>query len=1098
MVTARRIPVAGEARGTTTAPPVLTRATDEHVGEPRPVTPPPVKTRSEFDRRLDAYRPDWMIAQMAAADDELPSFVQARRTSAEGASASAQHTQAAAEALNRMPSAPGPLPGAGPLPGRTSDAFPRTLSHRSRRHPSGYRRTTAPDEPAELSAPEATVNPGTRTTALAAGVGAPSTAAPTQATPPIPSPDAPVVEPASGLPAHGEAVDQAEDAAAPAAYASPAATSDTDATAVGSQPLAAPSAESPAPTTSEVRRPTRAAGRRRPAITESPAPRTEDTTGDAEGDTSDGVEEATGRAPAVPSSETASAAANVASPEQSWEAAWSLRHVRERHGAPTGRPARRTASPDDVSSSPDGPQRETPTVPVPRAAREGDAASLEEEPAADRALPADTSEAGAPTNDARAADVLTSGVPETGTSKTGTSKTSTSETGSPEAGAPASAPADAVTDADSAAVPTVPAVPVTRPSDGETAAETSPFDAARTPEGAPTAPQESPARTESPSSAATGDGRTLIHAVRPSRRSGGRDRLANGEESPPSPSDPAAERDDVDAETAEANRSGTATAEAAVPQHPLPAVDEDQALPAAPAPATGPAPTEAEAGPPAAAPAFAVPAFPAEPVPSAPTGTHTSSPAHAPSTRAGAAGQFGVPSSAGPTTGLLTVSPPSGIPGRAPAARPGEPAALVHRTHRSERSVLMPPAAETDEPLPADSGDAAGRRPVDADLSRPDAAEDSGGQAFTASAFAPTSAFAPDPTSAADPVIAPSLIAKSADPAAGSDGVPRRIPARDAEEPPHSAADDRVPVDGRDGARRGTLYAVPQYVASVHAGGVGGSHGLPSAGPEADAFTGGGEPESADPADEQSARAVRPAAMAVGSELTALDLPITGPGNAPMNGAENRPGFGPGEAPKGAQARAALRWSGARPSPLLHVQRTAASGSATSIDGVAGGSGGGSVDGRLGVGAEGTPAAGTAAPHPSPEMTWSGLPGSGPAQGNPYGPVSFSSETWTSAGSWTGAPPPLPGGGGHGGGSGRPYAGPDASGGAPVPLDQTREWAGLIEMLEAHRRQRPFGFLDDPAVLDALAGRLHDRILAHIRRELVVDRERSGFLAPRI
>lgn len=52
-------------------------------------------------------------------------------------------------------------------------------------------------------------------------------------------------------------------------------------------------------------------------------------------------------------------------------------------------------------------------------------------------------------------------------------------------------------------------------------------------------------------------------------------------------------------------------------------------------------------------------------------------------------------------------------------------------------------------------------------------------------------------------------------------------------------------------------------------------------------------------------------------------------------------------------------------------------------------------------------------------------------------------------------------------------------------------------MLDAHRSRRPFGFMDDPAFLDALAGRLHERVLARIRRELIVDRERSGLLIPR-
>ncbi|MFD5110367.1 hypothetical protein [Streptomyces cinereoruber] len=45
-------------------------------------------------------------------------------------------------------------------------------------------------------------------------------------------------------------------------------------------------------------------------------------------------------------------------------------------------------------------------------------------------------------------------------------------------------------------------------------------------------------------------------------------------------------------------------------------------------------------------------------------------------------------------------------------------------------------------------------------------------------------------------------------------------------------------------------------------------------------------------------------------------------------------------------------------------------------------------------------------------------------------------------------------------------------------------------------RDRIYTRFDDPAVLDALAARLYDRILAHVRQELVVERERHGLLAP--
>ncbi|WP_432043427.1 hypothetical protein [Streptomyces cadmiisoli] len=115
-----------------------------------------------------------------------------------------------------------------------------------------------------------------------------------------------------------------------------------------------------------------------------------------------------------------------------------------------------------------------------------------------------------------------------------------------------------------------------------------------------------------------------------------------------------------------------------------------------------------------------------------------------------------------------------------------------------------------------------------------------------------------------------------------------------------------------------------------------------------------------------------------------------------------------------------------------------------------------------------------------PDASWTGtLPPGFAAQGRP-GPA-----------------PPSP--------SGPASSGPSTAGGSGdgpgheqcVPLHRTQEWADLLALLAAHRRQRPFGFLDDPAVLDALAGRLHERVLARIRRELVVDRERSGLLVPR-
>ncbi|MFC8093537.1 hypothetical protein [Streptomyces sp. NPDC057301] len=135
---------------------------------------------------------------------------------------------------------------------------------------------------------------------------------------------------------------------------------------------------------------------------------------------------------------------------------------------------------------------------------------------------------------------------------------------------------------------------------------------------------------------------------------------------------------------------------------------------------------------------------------------------------------------------------------------------------------------------------------------------------------------------------------------------------------------------------------------------------------------------------------------------------------------------------------------------------------------------------------------------PAPVASWSaqGGGGDGPLGSVPSGalpPGPFTGVTPTAfppgpTGEWA-TPPPPRAGSGPGGGPG--------SGGRDVPLDQTPEWAALMDLLAAHRRQRPFGHMDDPAFLDALAGRLHDRVLARIRRELVVDRERNGLLVPR-
>ncbi len=73
-----RVTATGAAPAGGLAPRPLTQATDEFVGEPRPVTPPP--TRSEFDVMLDAFRPAWMVR----TDADTPTYVQARMNQGNG------------------------------------------------------------------------------------------------------------------------------------------------------------------------------------------------------------------------------------------------------------------------------------------------------------------------------------------------------------------------------------------------------------------------------------------------------------------------------------------------------------------------------------------------------------------------------------------------------------------------------------------------------------------------------------------------------------------------------------------------------------------------------------------------------------------------------------------------------------------------------------------------------------------------------------------------------------------------------------------------------------------------------------------------------
>lgn len=259
-----------------------------------------------------------------------------------------------------------------------------------------------------------------------------------------------------------------------------------------------------------------------------------------------------------------------------------------------------------------------------------------------------------------------------------------------------------------------------------------------------------------------------------------------------------------------------------------------------------------------------------------------------------------------------------------------------------------------------------------------------------------------------------------------------------------SAATVPTTPDGREPSPRRALYVVPQYVASPKAVG-----GEPGPGDRTDRLRGGAAQEAGGPVEEplvQAASWEATPAMAVGSELTARELSSSGPETA--------------------RTRAVDRWFGGPPPAPVHVRRAGAGGHRKDTASLS-----------------------------TPQMSWSGAPGAGTttAPGSPPA-VGFDSTGWNPAASWTGAPPPLPGAR-HDGSGGGPGSGPYDD--VPVPLDRTQEWADLLAMLADHRRHGSLNHLDDPALLDTLAARLQERVLAHIRRALVVDRERSGLLVPR-
>ncbi|MEU9704467.1 hypothetical protein [Streptomyces sp. NPDC047981] len=264
---------------------------------------------------------------------------------------------------------------------------------------------------------------------------------------------------------------------------------------------------------------------------------------------------------------------------------------------------------------------------------------------------------------------------------------------------------------------------------------------------------------------------------------------------------------------------------------------------------------------------------------------------------------------------------------------------------------------------------------------------------------------------------------------------------------------DAAPQSSADGSRRtaGALFAVPQYVAPPLAGATLGSP------PSGDTTVTGLGP-SAEPGvfgEDELVSAERMAEVvqlaAVGSELAP---------SAPAAGA----------APAGPHERAGLRWFGAVDThlPLHHVSAAVT---------------------RPG---EGKDEAGS----PASAMTWTpGPPEVSNVLSASGGEAGFDGGTQPGAGTVSFS---------AGGGGDLPPAGFAFGGGPPGgtggrgegPLDQSAELAALLSALPDSRLTLAH-LLDEPAVLDRLAGRLYDRILAHVRRELVVERERHGLLTPR-
>ncbi|MFQ3561103.1 DUF4157 domain-containing protein [Streptomyces gramineus] len=123
---------------------------------------------------------------------------------------------------------------------------------------------------------------------------------------------------------------------------------------------------------------------------------------------------------------------------------------------------------------------------------------------------------------------------------------------------------------------------------------------------------------------------------------------------------------------------------------------------------------------------------------------------------------------------------------------------------------------------------------------------------------------------------------------------------------------------------------------------------------------------------------------------------------------------------------------------------------------------------------------------PSTDMLAEAPAGPAPVTPSGFRPTMPATEDPATGGSWGSG-----GSGGPGGSGGRPSARQVTDSGPGSSLEsRLSELAAQVDGL----RRRRFVQLDHPVQLDALADLLYERVSAHLRREMVVERERHGLL----